>query len=141
MRRLLEIGQGSRMGLAKDIGSALVTGTVLRFDEGVAPDGKPWKPSQSEKTLIDRARLRNSIRYKASPDYVVVGTNVKYAAIHQFGGVITPKKAKVLLFSVGGKKVGAKKVTIPARPFIGISEADIKEVEGIILDYLKGTLK
>jgi len=31
-----------------------------------------------------------------------VGTNVKYAAIHQFGGEIVPKSAKALAFWVPG---------------------------------------
>ena len=46
------------------------------------------------------------------------------ARIHQFGGVITPVKGKCLAFNLGGKKVFAKKVTIPARPYVGMSEAN-----------------
>ncbi len=57
-----------------------------------------------------------------------VGTNVEYAAIHEFGGktpphVIEPKKAQALAFFMGGKQVFAKRVNhpgsvIPERSFM-----------------------
>lgn len=45
--------------------------------------------------------------------------NVKYAAIHEFGGVIPahvvkPKTASMLAFQIGGKTIFAKEVHIPA---------------------------
>ena len=39
---------------------------------------------------------------------------MKYARIHQLGGIIRPKGGGRLVFSLGGKLVFAKKVTIPA---------------------------
>lgn len=72
---------------------------------------------------IRSGRLRASIKPKVrkSGDTVrgEIGTNVIYARIHEMGGVITPKKTKALKFNIPG--VGwrtAKKVTIPARPFL-----------------------
>lgn len=47
-----------------------------------------------------------------------VGSNLKYAKIHETGGVIEPKSAKFLYFTVDGMDVFAQKVTIPARPYI-----------------------
>ena len=47
-----------------------------------------------------------------------IGTNLVYAAIHEFGGVITPKKAKALSFEIGGELIFAKSVHIPARPYL-----------------------
>ncbi len=48
----------------------------------------------------------------------MVGSNLKYARIHELGGVIRPKNFKYLHFFVKGKEVFAKKVTIPKRPYI-----------------------
>lgn len=48
-----------------------------------------------------------------------VSVNKIYGAMHQWGGTIVPKQqGGVLAFSIGGKKVFAKRVTIPARPFL-----------------------
>lgn len=56
-----------------------------------------------------------SSRYKVE---IAIGTDVAYAAIHEFGGVITPKQAKVLAFEIGGELIFAKRVTILARPYL-----------------------
>lgn len=72
---------------------------------------------------VKTGRLRRSINY--SVDYAnskttaIVGTNVEYAGIHEFGGVIParivyPKKKSALKFTVGGKVVFAKRANIPA---------------------------
>lgn len=124
--------------LAAAIGEALVSGTQDRFEQGEAPDGSKWPASQrGGQTLVDTARLKNSIGYEASPDLVVVGTSVEYAFTHQEGATIKPKNAKHLKFKAGGRWVAAKEVTIPARPFIGISEADEAEAKACCLRHLQ----
>jgi len=50
---------------------------------------------------------------------VTAGADIKYAAIHEFGGVIppheiVPDKARALAFLVGGKQAFAGRVQIPA---------------------------
>ncbi len=50
---------------------------------------------------------------------VAANGDVKYAAIHEFGGVIpphqiVPDKARALAFAVGGKEVFAARVNLPA---------------------------
>ncbi|MNR54745.1 Phage virion morphogenesis family protein [compost metagenome] len=62
---------------------------------------------------------------------------MEYAAIHQFGGVIRPKKAKAL--KVGGRVVS--QVRIPARQYLGISAEDATESEELAADYLAGAFK
>ena len=44
--------------------------------------------------------------------------DVRYALIHELGGVIVPRKAKALVFEIDGEVVRVKKVTIPARPYL-----------------------
>lgn len=52
---------------------------------------------------------------------VKVGPKVKYGAIHEFGGVIRPKRKKALRFMINGEFVTVKSVRIPARPYMGPS--------------------
>lgn len=44
--------------------------------------------------------------------------DVRYALIHELGGVITPLVARVLAFELNGRMVFARSVTIPARPYL-----------------------
>lgn len=66
-----------------------------------------------------RGALSQSIRItNLGAKGVTVGSDRKYAAIHQLGGTIEPKNpGGFLIFKVGGKTVRAKNVRIPARPF------------------------
>lgn len=43
---------------------------------------------------------------------------IKYGAVHEFGAVIVPKTKKVLRFKIGGQWISAKRVVIPARPYV-----------------------
>ena len=47
-----------------------------------------------------------------------IGTNLVYAAIQEFGGVISAKRARMLAFQIDGEWVFAKQVTIPAHPYL-----------------------
>ncbi len=124
------------------IGSSLVTSTKKRFDEGVTPDNNPWPESiralvEGGQTLVDSRNLRDSITHIASENSAEVGTNVIYAAVHQFGATIIPKSADALRFSIPGIGfITSQSVTIPARPFIGLSDDDEDEVEAIAYDYI-----
>jgi phage gpG-like protein len=40
---------------------------------------------EGHKLLIGRSRLINSIRYQTTESRVTIGTNVSYAAVHQYG--------------------------------------------------------
>ena len=82
--------------LLTSIGNEMVTSVSRRFETGTAPDGSRWPESLRARltggqTLIKSGRLRDSIA-ETGPQLtarsVEVGTNVVYAAIHQFGGII-----------------------------------------------------
>ncbi len=77
--------------LLSDIGEEVVLQTHERFEAGEDPADEPWEPSarveaEGGQTLVDKARLQNSIGYQVDGDQVETGTNAIYAAIHQFGG-------------------------------------------------------
>ena len=83
--------------------------------------------------LTDTTRLRNSIQFTASARSVEGFTNVKYAAIHQFGGKtgahdIKPKNKKALFWPGAGhpvKLVHHPGSTLPARPFLVFQDEDV----------------
>jgi phage gpG-like protein len=72
---------------------------------------------------VRTGRLRRSLRpsraiIRAGAVLSAIGTNVKYAAIHEFGGRTRPHKIrarrkKALYFSIGGKVVTVKSVNHP----------------------------
>jgi phage gpG-like protein len=91
------------------------------FESSSDPYGRPWEKlkARTGQPLLDTGRLRNSLRALGvqSKGFRVV-TRVKYAALHNYGGTVTAKKAPYLRFKVAGRWVSKKSVTIPRRQFI-----------------------
>ena len=138
MKRLGRIASVDKAGINNAIAEGLRTSTIERFQAEKSPEGKKWKQSirareEGGKTLIKSAALRSSIRSEASAEGLAVGTNDIRAATHQFGDsrIIKAKRKKALRFRVSGRWVSKKevKVTIPARPFLGVSEEDEEEIK------------
>ena len=81
------------------IGSAMADNIRLTFHDGRDPWGRPWASlspatlakrrkgngSGDDQPLRDTGRLMNSITHQAGRDSVEIGTNVEYAATHQYG--------------------------------------------------------
>lgn len=140
--RLIGLGQSPRE-VMQEISEKGESSTRDRFNKTQsAPDGTPWKPSgrvqeRGGKTLLWHNHLVNSITADYGDDFAEWGTNSTYAAIHQFGGEIRPTSAKALVFKApDGSFVRAKKVTIPARPFLGINADDEENILDIINQHL-----
>ncbi|MEW9901041.1 phage virion morphogenesis protein [Chitinivorax sp. PXF-14] len=128
---------------------------MQNFDQGGRPAWAGLKPATlaqkrkqgySATPLTRRGggqSLRSSITSQADGNSAMVGTNVKYAAIHQFGGqtrphVIRPKNKKALAF--GGRVVRSVNhpgSNIPARPFLRLTDADEAKIVGKVSDYLR----
>ena len=131
----------------KNIGEYLVQATRRRFDTGTAPDGSRWAPlnpayaatKKGSKILVGagmRGGLEGSVVWQLAGTTLTVGTNKVYGAIHQFGGAIRPRNGNALVFRLGGKLVHAQKVTIPARPWLGIADEDRTEMTAIVRDHV-----
>jgi phage gpG-like protein len=89
----------------RSMARVLKTGAQLRFRSMRGPDGTPWKSShrasqEGGQTLSLSRHLRTSIDSAYDRNSATVGTNVAYAAIHQFGGVIRAKKGPFLAIPV-----------------------------------------
>jgi phage gpG-like protein len=105
--RLKKIAGGPNMRAALMAGAAVVEAAA--------------KVNIRQQGLIDEGRLRASIAATPVTDNEVwIGTNVIYAAIHEFGGVIRAKNAPALFFfwEEKGVFVRTQQVTIPARPYL-----------------------
>lgn len=133
-----------------EIGELLLPSIHQRFNQGVAPDGSPWAPlapstlarKKGPGILRESLHLQGSFRYQVGNDELLVGTNVPYAAAHQFGlpaHTIRPKSGKALMWP--GAKHPVKKVEHPglkARPFLGLSIEDEAAILDVVKDYLAG---
>lgn len=116
----------------EEIGASNLTETQHRFEQEQDPGGKPWE-QLSETTLQyrlgapprilrDQGNLYDSLTYKVVPHREVrVGTNLRYARIHQ----------------LGGQAGRGRRVKIPARPYLGLSEDGARELLAIVTDHLE----
>lgn len=147
--RLSTLGQ-NMLPVARAIGVGLVRNTQDRFRTARDPDGRAWRPLKPFTLEMKRGPgilresamrggLMASIAFRADAGLggatVQIGTNKVYGAIHQFGGTIRPKNPKGLLFfrTPGGQVWGAaRQVTIPARPYLGISREDRETIMDVL---------
>ena len=145
----LQAKMGDLTPVMRDIGEIIITSIKRNFEQGGRP---PWRESvrakrDSGKTLSDTGRLKNSLTIRAFSNRVIVGTNVKYAAIHQFGGVIPartikPINARALLIPTKNGFIFRKSASIPAtkmpaRPFMLVQDEDWGIIKTAILKHLE----
>lgn len=145
-KKLSKLGAVDKAGINNAIAEAIRSGTIERFETETGPDGSAWSKSirASEKgglTLTVTGDLKSSINARGTEKGAEVGTNLVYAATHQFGDsgrVIRAKNKPYLAFEYHGRTIRKKQVTvnIPARPFLGISDEDRKEIKSIVEEAL-----
>ncbi len=143
--RSLSFLMGNTRPVMAAIGTELVGSTHQRFVTQTDPDGQAWAPLNADyaatktKSLIltESTHLRDSINDHAGQDEVRVGTNVIYAGVHQEGATIEPKNGGYLWFHIGDRLVRAKSVTLPARPYLGISAEDESAIAEIVFSFVE----
>ncbi len=160
---------GDPAPMFRDMGEYLLIAHDQRFASQTAPDGTPWqalspryqrrKKKNQGKILVLDGHLMNTLRYQASNDELLFGTNRKYGAIHHFGGDIEiAARSQQAYFRQDGRSgevgnrfvnksrsnfaqrvtIGQHTITIPARPFLGTSAQDNQELLAIATRYLTG---
>jgi len=139
--------EGGRFGDDNDFGGGNQKWIVSKASE-----------RRSGQTLVDTGRLASSvtinISYSGNKLNIEVGSNLPYAAIHQFGGVIKQGASSKLYtqnrYSKGKKKgsfkkgttwgqggtVGEHTITVPARPYLVLQNEDIEEIKKIVSDHI-----
>ncbi len=81
--------------------------------------------------------LARSINYRIAGNKVIIGSNLRYARIHEYGGEIKPISAPNLVFKLrdGGWR-SMKKVTIPERSFLRSALRESKPAVKTIIERL-----
>jgi phage virion morphogenesis protein len=110
-----------------EIGEHLLESTQDRMNQEVSPDGTPWEPlsintleqkdltNQSDKILRGYGTMADMLSYQVSGNQLMFGSNMEYAATHQFG---------------------RDSANIPARPFLGVNGDDETEIIEILRSHL-----
>lgn len=104
--------------LMRNIAGTMESAVLTNFDVGGRPAWLGIKHREGT-PLVDTENLMSSITRDYDNDSAVVGTNEPYAAIHQFGGM-------------AGR---GRKVKIPARPFLQLTEQDEADILDDVQDY------
>lgn len=142
------------------IGDMMINWADENFRGQHAPNGTPWqvltpatirarmKRGRAQISILrETGLLRGSLNHVASEQGVSVGSSSIYGAIHQFGGTIDKKAGSRWMagrrFAKRDKApdgaevaIRAHTITIPARPYIGVS----KDQEGIIAEEVEDWL-
>ena len=134
--------------LLAELGEYGLRTTRERFKSQTAPDGTAWaalqpwykkeKSQNKNRILTQRGFLRGQlVSQVVNGKSVEIGSNLIYSAVHQFGATITPTRGRFLRFN--GHV--AKSVTIPARPYLGLSDEDRNEIVERTLEWMQRQLK
>ena len=126
--RLIRLDGFNQDELMDDAGALLESSTRGRFDTKTAPDGSAWVPWSERydntrnhgvhSLLIEGGGLRDSIASYSTSTEAAVGSNMVYAAIHNFGG----------------EPVGSN---IPAREYLGISDEDERDLGDLVAAHIE----
>ena len=117
--------------LLNQVGYYLLEVVENSFENEADANGKAWQelsPSYLNyknkkgytKKLQNRGTLAESIDFTTTTDALILGTNIEYAAIHQFGGFAGRNKSAY----------------IPARPFLPVTQ-DGKLHNNVVENILK----
>ena len=136
----------------------LAAGIRRNFDESHAPDGTPWLPLKRRqgRPLRDNGLLMASATARArktlTSTELILECVLDYAAIHQYGGTVTipelvrkPDQGPFVFQGRDGntifsRRIREHKVTIPARPFMGISAETSDLIAQAFAEHMDGTL-
>lgn len=130
-------------GLLADVAEAGATASSERIlAGGPDPDGTPWEPTAwptGRPILNDQGGLSDSIAARTTRRSAEWGSGLVYARIHQLGGQITGRPRLLFEGPMGWRSPAS--VRIPARPYLGIGDAEREWIDGIVRDWVDGLLQ
>lgn len=142
-RKLRPLTEFDEVELMSTLGALGESQTRRRItEEKTGPDGQAWPPNlQGTPTLVETGQhLLYSIAWTASASEAEWGSTWEYAHVHQAGMTIKAVNGKALKWwwQSGGHVnfAMAPSVTIPARPFVGISDDNRREIIETVTDVL-----
>lgn len=134
---------GDATPIMRDFGEHLLISHGRRFEQQLSPSGSPWAPlspdyaarkkKNADRILVLDGFLANTLRYDPGPDGLEFGTDRPYGAVMQFGAA----QGAFGRTSRGGPIPWGD---IPARPWLGLSAEDNRELVDITQDHLQAAL-
>lgn len=131
-RRLHDLGPAELEEIVFAIGEMMVTQARTRIaDEKRGPEGEAWAPwsaayaatrSAQHSLLVGEGNpgLMESITNHSRGMEAIAGTDLPYGAVHQFG---------------------SEDGSTPARPYLGLSDENRREIEDLVAGDLRGMLQ
>lgn len=127
------------------IAGHLEAAVAERFEGERDPLGKSWIRSlrvaiHGGKTLdrqLPESLLRGSFESSFDATTASVGTDIVYAAIHQFGSRGTASVPTYTRKDGAKVKAHTRRMNTPARPFLGFGPADSDAIVGILSGHLQ----
>jgi phage virion morphogenesis protein len=126
----------ARKEMARSIGRKLRASQQQNIKRQQAPDGTPFKPRKAQPVRSKKGRIKREMfaklrtakymKTQASPNEAVIefaGNVQRMARVHHYGLRDRPSR-------------NGKEVQYEARPLLGISDADIQDIEKFILENL-----
>ncbi|MFN3695329.1 MAG: phage virion morphogenesis protein [Ignavibacterium sp.] len=137
------------------VAETMRTAVLKNFETEGSRIGKPWQRLSHQtikqrekkgywpgKILQRTGQLKRSIISSYGEDYAQVSTNLIYAAIQNYGGIIHRSTIKTILkkkinsnpltksqrqYKAGSNKMSS--IRIPARPFMKLNDQDIEKIK------------
>jgi phage virion morphogenesis protein len=126
--------------LLDQVGETIETQIRYRLKiQKVGPQGEPWpelspkyeawKQKHSRGELLElHGKLIDTVQHRVSDDKLEVGSDRDYASAMHFGFVAEGAFAKAISEKYASSVVGG----IPARPYMGLSDENVDEIEKVI---------
>lgn len=142
--------------LMASIAETMRVAVLKNFETEGARLGEPWqdlahstrKQRQQQgywpgKKLQRTGQLKRSIASSYGDNYARVSTNVVYAAIQNYGGVIHRSSLKTFIRKKREGKAAKQpksnkmsSIRIPARPFMKLNDQDLEKIKSTIINAL-----
>jgi phage virion morphogenesis protein len=138
----------------KEIGEDIVASTKRRFADSVGPDGTPWEANSSvtvarylgvfsgshnkDGTLSKRGEARSSDKKPLIGETKTLQSTINYQLDGTSGVHIGSPKVYAAMQQFGGTEAQFPHLwgTIPARPFLGVSDQDKVNILDILGSYI-----
>lgn len=140
LQPLLEFDGAELMSIVGALGESQTRRRIA--EEKTTPDGSAWPPNlKGTSILVETGQhLLYSIAHRSDESSAEWGSGWEHAHVHQDGMTIKPRNARLLAvpasaFGAGAGIRFAKEVTIPARPFVGLSSDNRDEIVDVVTDY------
>ena len=133
-RKLGQLAVVDQEDLISEVGSILLSSTQHRIaHEKTGPQGEVWDPWSKDyaatrhgghSLLLGHGDLHSSLANISEGLVARVGVHMAYGAIHQAGGQAGRNRS----------------VTIPARPYLGLSSEDRRAITNLVVERVEAAL-